>query len=282
MRSHPRLVPVPLLWILACGEPMPMPLVDAGQQDAGTRRDAGVARDAGTGGGSGGGASGGGLPGPNVPPVVGAAIVAPMTSGFAGQLLPLSISATDANQDRLTITWTQVSPSGEPGTFFENGSANAQRWSSPETLTPTTFVLRVEVTDGRSPAETREVTVMIRPPRFTEVFANVLGVPVLQGGQCTGCHGSMGSYTVGSTANAAWSRIVNVAHNHGAGCRNAGVPSLIVPNDKARSLLYLKMVGTQPAACGGVMPLGTTAIPPSPPNQAVTLGTWIRLGAPND
>jgi len=117
---------------------------------------------------------------------------------------------------------------------------------------------------------------------FTEVFANVLGVPVLQGGQCTGCHGSMGSYTVGSTANAAWSRIVNVAHNHGAGCRNAGVPSLIVPNDKARSLLYLKMVGMQPAACGGVMPLGTTAIPPSPPNQAVTLGTWIRLGAPND
>lgn len=140
-----------------------------------------------------------------------------MTSGFAGQLLPLSISATDANQDRLTITWTQVSPSGEQGTFFENGSANAQRWSSPETLTPTTFVLRVEVTDGRSPPETREVTVMIRPPRFTEVFANVLGVPVLQGGQCTGCHGTMGSYTVGSTANAAWSRIVNVAHNHGAG-----------------------------------------------------------------
>jgi hypothetical protein len=59
-----------------------------------------------------------------------------MTSGFAGQLLPLSISATDANQDRLTFRWTQVSPAGEQGTFFENGSANAQRWSSPETPTP--------------------------------------------------------------------------------------------------------------------------------------------------
>ena len=64
-----------------------------------------------------------------------------------------------------------------------------------------------------------------------------------QGGQCTGCHGSMGSYTVGATPNSAWQRLVNVPHNHGTACRNAGVPSLVVPNDKQRSLLYLKMAG---------------------------------------
>lgn len=228
------------------------------------------------------GGSAGGLPGPNVPPVVGAAIVAPMTSGWAGQLFPLSLTASDANGDRLTFTWTQVSPAGDQGGFIENGSPNAQRWYAPETLTPTTYVLRVSVTDGRSAPETREVSVMVRPPRFSEVYGAILGLPVLQGGQCVGCHGSMGSYTVGASASAAWSRLVNVTHNFGAACRNAGVPSLVVPNDKSRSLLYLKMSGTQPAGCGDVMPRGTTAVPPSPPNQVVAIGTWIRLGAPND
>ena len=235
----------------------------------------------GAGGGSGGG-SAGGMPGPNVPPVVGAAIAAPMTNVFAGQQVPLSITASDANGDRLTVTWSQVSPATDTGTFFENGSATAQRWVSPETLTPTTYVLRVTVTDGRSPPESRELSISVRPPRFTEVYASALGVPVLQGGQCVGCHGSMGNYQVGSTANAAHSRLVNVAHNHGAGCRNAGVTSLVVPNDKNASLLYRKMAGTQPPACGGVMPLGTTAMPPSPLSALVTIGTWIRLGAPND
>ena len=52
---------------------------------------------------------------------------------------------------------------------------------------------------------------------------------------------------------------MNVPHNHGTACRNAGVPSLVVPNDKQRSLLYLKMAGLQPAACGDVMPRGTSA-----------------------
>ena len=124
--------------------------------------------------------------------------------------------------------------------------------------------------------------VMVRPPRFSEIYSSMLGLDVLQGGQCTGCHGSMGSYTVGATPNSAWQRLVNVPHNHGTACRNAGVPSLVVPNDKQRSLLYLKMAGLQPAACGDVMPRGTSAIPPSPPNQVVAIGTWIRLGAPND
>lgn len=268
----------------ACDGPDTSAPLDAGRVDAGQPRRDGGARDAGTSGGgsAGGGASGGGLPGPNVPPMVGSAIVAPMTSGWAGQLFPLSISATDANQDRLTFTWTQVSPAGDEGTFLENGSPNAQRWFSPELLTPTTFVLKVSVTDGRSPPEEREVTVMVRPPRFSEIYAAMLGVPVLQGGQCVGCHGSMGNYTVGSTANSAWSRLVNVAHQQGAGCRSAGLTSLVVPNDKARSLLYLKMAGTHPAACGDVMPRGTSAIPPSPPNVVVAIGTWIRLGAPND
>jgi hypothetical protein len=222
------------------------------------------------------------MPGPNVPPVVGAAIAAPMTSVFAGQQVPLSITASDANNDRLTVTWSQVAPAGDTGTFFENGSSTAQRWVSPETLTPTTYVLRVTVTDNRSPPESREVSIMVRPPRFSEVYASALGVPVLQGGQCVGCHGAMGNYQVGSTAAAAFTRLVNVAHNHGAGCRAAGVTSLVVPNDKNASLLYRKMAGTQPMACGGVMPLGTTAMPPSPLGALVSVGTWIRLGAPND
>jgi hypothetical protein len=277
-----------VLALCACGEePAPVPTRDAGMTAGGSaRRDAG-AGDAGTGGGSardagGGGSSGGGLPGPNVPPDVAAAITAPVTSGYAGQLFALSLSATDANLDRLSFTWSQVSPTGAQGTFVENGSPEAQRWFSPETLTPTTFVLRVSVTDGRSPAVTREVTVTVRPPRFTEVYANVLGLGVFSGGQCTGCHGSMGNYSVGASANAAWTRLVNVPHTQAASCRAQGLTVLVSPGNPDASLLYRKMAGTQPMECGDVMPRGTTATPPSPPNQVVAVGTWIRLGAPND
>lgn len=114
----PRVLSFLTLLLVACGEELPPSGTDAGRTDAGvTRRDGGTS-DGGlgggaAGGGSGGGAAGGGIPGPNVPPIVGAAIVAPMTSGWAGQLFSLGISASDANQDRLTFTWSQVSPAGE-------------------------------------------------------------------------------------------------------------------------------------------------------------------------
>lgn len=279
-----------MLWVVvlaavaACG--------GAGDVDAGTGGGGGAAQgggagggvtDAGAGGGVGGGAGGGaggglggggGAMGPNHPPVVSPDLAAPVTTGFAGQLLDLSISATDEDGDRLTFTWTG------PGTFVTPASPNMVRWYSPRTTAVTPYTVSVSVTDGRSPPQQRSVTLSIRPPRFSEVYGRILGVPALQGGQCTGCHGAMGQYTVGSTAAQAWTNLVGAPHHQGAGCRNAGVTQLVVPGNLGTSLVYLKMMGTQPMTCGAEMPRGAATAALG--WQAVAVGSWIEVGAPND
>ena len=221
-----------------------------------------------------GGGTGGGVPGPNHPPVVAVSITAAVTQGFAGQVLDFSITATDEDFDALTYAWTG------PGTFVTPGSPNRVRWFSPLTTTPTPYTLSVSVTDGRSPPEVRQVTVAIAPPRFQDVYARILGLPVLSGGQCVGCHGSMGQYAVGSTAAQAWANVVNAPHHQGAGCTAAGVPRLVVPSDAQGSLLYRKLMGTQPAGCGDEMPRG--AANPALAWQGIAVGSWILVGAPND
>jgi hypothetical protein len=251
------------------------PAVDAGPPgrdggadagiDAGTVIDAGVAVDA-------------GAPdaGPNTPPVVAAAIVQSRTTAFAGQLVELALGATDADGDRLRFTWSG------PGRFFENGSPSAQRWFSDEVTTATTVTLSVSVTDGRSPPETRTATVEVTVPRFQDVHGTVLATPVLQGGQCVGCHGTMGQYQISIDRQVAWQQLVGAPHHRGAGCTAAGFSSLVVAGDAQRSLLYRKMSSTQPTACGDGMPAGTVAVPASPLQHIVTVGSWIRAGARND
>lgn len=275
----PRRVALSLLLALAaCGAPDASDAGVGGGTGGGGANDSGVS-DSGVGGGGGagggtGGGTGGGVQGPNHPPVVAAAITAPVTSGFSGQLLDLSITATDEDFDVLSYTWAG------PGTFVTPGSPRAVRWYSPLTTTPTSFTLSVTVTDRRSPAETRSVTVTITPPRFQDVYGRILGVPALSGGQCAGCHGAMGQYTVGSTAAQGWTNVVDASHHQGSGCTAAGLTKLVVPGDLDRSLLYRKMMGTQPVGCGDEMPRGaaTAALE----WQAVAVGSWISIGAPND
>jgi len=240
-----------LLALAACGGVEPSP--DGGPADAGAPDSGAV--DSGLGGGGGsdagtGGGTGGGAMGPNHPPVVAASITAPVTSGFSGQLLDLSIAATDEDFDVLTVTWTG------PGTFVTPASPKAVRWYSPLTTTLTTYTLSVSVTDGRSPAASRTVTVTITPPRFQDVYGRILGVPALSGGQCAGCHGAMGQYSVGSTAAQGWTNVVDAPHHRGSGCTAAGLSKLVVPGDLDHSLLYRKMRGTQPMGCGDEMPRG--------------------------
>jgi hypothetical protein len=261
-------------FLVACGS---APDVDAGTGGGdGGLSDAGAV-DSGTmdaGGGPGGGAGGGGgTPGPNHPPIVAATITAAVTQGFAGQVLDFSITATDEDFDVLTYQWAG------PGTFVTPGSPNRVRWFSPVTTTATDYTLSVSVTDGRSPAESRSVTVSITPPRFQDVYGRLLGLPVLSGGQCVGCHGGMGQYTVGSTAAQAWTNLVGAPHHQGAGCTSAGLARLVVANDAEHSLLYRKLMGTQPMACGAEMPRGTSV---TLSWAAVAVGSWIGVGAPND
>lgn len=264
----------------ACGGPDVEPDdagVDAGLPDAGARdagpRDAGLdagAPDAGT------PDAGPRDAGPNHPPVVNPDILTSRTTAYAGQVVELALGVTDADGDLLSFTWSG------PGTFFENGNPSAQRWISDERATAGTATLTVSVSDSRSAPVTRQVTLDVTVPRFTDVFANVLATPVLQGGQCVGCHGSMGSYQVAGTKNVAWSQLVNQPHHRGGACTAAGQASLVVPGDPNASLLYRKMTSTQPMACGDGMPAMSQVTPASPVQLIVTVGSWIRAGAPND
>lgn len=279
-----RLLPfvVLALFVCSCGGPEPMEsddagtsVTDAGGTDAG--RDAGTI-DAGQDAGTPDAGFDAGVvdAGPNHPPVVNPDILVSRTTVYAGQTVELALGVTDQDGDRLTFTWSG------PGTFFENGNPSAQRWVSDERATAGTATISVSVTDGRSPAVQRQATINVTVPRFTDVFANVLSTPSLQGGQCVGCHGSMGQYQIAATKNVAWSQLVNAPHHRGGGCTQAGISSLVVPGSPSTSLLYLKMTSTQPMACGDGMPAMSMVTPASPRTLIVTVGSWIRAGALND
>jgi hypothetical protein len=228
----------------------------------------------GTGGGAGATGGGGGSDGgSNQPPTVAANINGPATA-YAGQVLLLSVTATDPDGDALTYTWTQVAADGGTGTFSATNSASVT-WYSRLTTTAAQYELRVAVTDGKSTPVSRTLSVGVQPPTMTNVFDTFLG-----GSQCTGCHGVSGSYSVGASASAAHANLVNVAHHRGAACVDAGIARLVVANDPARSLLFRKIAGTLPdAGCGERMPRGQAARPPS---DVITLESWIRAGALNN
>lgn len=270
------LVFVTALVLVACGTAMePVVTEDSGTRtpDAG-RRDAGVVSDAGVDAG----VVDAGVrdAGPNHPPVVNPDILINRTTAYAGQVVELALGVTDEDGDRLSFTWTG------PGTFFENGNPSAQRWISDEHATPTRLTVMVSVTDNRSPAVQRQVSIDITVPHFSEVFGSVLAVPVLQGGQCVGCHGPMGNFSIANTRAAGWTQLVNAAHHEGAGCVNAGYAVLVKPGDVTASLLYAKLTSTQPAACGDGMPAMSQVRPAAPLQHIVTIGSWIRAGALND
>ncbi|MBL8910926.1 MAG: hypothetical protein JNM17_09515 [Archangium sp.] len=252
---------------------------DAGRTDAGVRRDGGLNTD---GGADAGASDAGGIDagprdaGPNHVPMVMPDILANRTTVYAGQVVDLALGVTDEDGDFLQFTWSGG------GTFFENGNPSAQRWFSAETATPMTVTLNVSVTDGRSAPITRQIVINVTVPRFTDVYANILAVAPLQGGQCVGCHGTMGMFQIAGTRAGAYAQLVNAPHNRGAGCVNAGVPVMVTPGDVQRSLIYRKMTSTQPTACGDGMPAMSMVIPASPLQFIVTVGSWIRAGARDD
>jgi len=104
-------------------------------------------------------------------------------------------------------------------------------------------------------------------------------VPVLQGGQCVGCHGSMGSYQIAGVPSVARQQLVGADHHRGSACVNAGLSKMVVAGDPAHSLIYRKMSSTQPAACGDGMPAMSMVSPAAPLQYIVTVGSWIGAGA---
>src|SRR5262249_50671690 len=95
----------------------------------------------------------------NQPPTVSSITVSP-SMPVAGDVVTLSITATDPDGDPLTIAWTQPSPA-QPGAFGSPSQAMTT-WVSPVlSSNAVPFTFEVTVSDGHNPIVDRQFTVSV-------------------------------------------------------------------------------------------------------------------------
>ncbi|WP_224242383.1 Ig-like domain-containing protein [Hyalangium gracile] len=198
----------------------------------------------------------------NRPPTVAASITGPSTL-LAGDTGTFSLTASDADGDPLTWSWTQSAPATQ-GTFMGSTTSSSAQWFSPVVATQTSFTLSVTVTDGKSPAVARTLTVPVTVPRYTDVQKTWEAVP------CTSCHGTAGG--VNLRFGMSYASLVNVNAN-ACGLKR------VVPGDPNNSAIVLKMEGN---ACGTRMPSNDQAYFDDNPGMVVRVRSWILAGAAND
>lgn len=200
----------------------------------------------------------------NRPPDVAATISGPTTL-VAGVTGTFSITASDADGDPLTYSWTQTAPASS-GTWVGARTGSSARWYSPVVATQTSFTFSVSVTDGASTPVVRTVTLPVSVPRYSANVQSIwTSVP------CTGCHGSSGGLNLGSASS--YANLVNVTANA------CGPARRVAPGDPDNSALLRKLEG---ATCGSRMPRNNPTYFDQQPGLLVLIRSWILAGAAND
>jgi hypothetical protein len=226
-----------------------------------------------------GGSAGG--PTNQAPVVSGIALGTTSMQLFAGQRVTLTADVLDNENDPLTFSW-----SAPDGGTLSDPTAASPTWYSPEVTTNTgpfpEFTLRVEVSDGRNPPVAFEQTVQVRAPRFMNLLNDsVIGSTAFAGCSNSSCHGSSTSPTGGFAINrfstSAAHTAITANHAKGASCGIA--TKRVQAFQPMQSLLYRKLLGGLPFACGAQMPLNRGSVEA---NQLIIIRSWINAGALNN
>lgn len=198
----------------------------------------------------------------NRPPNVSASISVSPAMPVAGQVVTLSITASDPDGDPLTIAWVQTSPT-QQGAFGSPSSASTTWTSPPLGVDSVGFAIQVSVSDGHNPAEVRQVTVPVSTPSYAT------DVQAIWDGKCVSCHdGTQANIPMNLTAGASRAALVNQAM-----VKTCSDGTRVVPGDPSSSGLMDRLTGN---SCGTRMPEGNPALSAG---ELVTIQSWILRGA---
>ncbi len=198
----------------------------------------------------------------NLPPNVSATISVSPAMPVAGDVVTLSITASDPDGDPLTIAWVQTSPT-QQGTFGSPTQASTTWISPPLGVDSLGFAFQVTVSDGHNPAEVRQITVTVSTPSYAN------DVQAIWTAKCESCHGATspdGQLTLVTGS----SRAALVGQDMVASCTNT---KRVVASDLAASGLINKLTGN---TCGTRMPEGAPALSAG---ELVMIQSWILRGA---
>src|SRR5262245_6098270 len=163
---------------------------------------------------------------PNVSPSI---TVSPSMPVF-GEVVTLSITASDPDGDPLTILWEQTAPS--PPQPFGSPSSASTTWVSPALqVASLPFSFKVSVSDGHNPPVVRQVTVTVTTPSYAN------DIRAIWNSKCMPCHdATQAKGTLDLTA-AVDAALVNVTM--AASCSNG---TRVVPSQPGSSGLMNKLL----------------------------------------
>ena len=199
----------------------------------------------------------------NPPPNVSASISVSPAMPVAGDLVSLSITASDPDGDPLTIAWVQTSPA-QQGTFGSPSAASTTWISPPLPVDSLLFTFQVSVSDGYNPAEVRQVTVTVSTPSYAN------DVQAIWNASCTvSCHkGSTPDGQLSLETGSSYAALVNQAM-----VKTCSDGTRVVPGAPSSSGLMDRLTGN---SCGTRMPEGGN---PLSAGELVTIQSWILRGA---